>query len=63
MMKVVATLALLTGSALAFSPSTNSRNVVTSLQAEKSASMPFMNKPPLVRNIIRFLVEVDLSSL
>jgi hypothetical protein len=50
MMKVFATLALMTGSSLAFAPST--QNVVrsSSLNAEKSQSLPFMNKPPLVRD-------------
>lgn len=52
MMKVFATLALVTGSSMAFAPS--SQNVVrtSALNAEKSQSLPFMNKPALVRESI-----------
>jgi hypothetical protein len=53
MMKLLITVALsLTGSSLAFTPSTttNSRAAVTTtLHAEKSQSLPFMNRPSLVR--------------
>ena len=49
MMKV-ATLAILAGSASAFAPATPAArsSSVVSLNAEKSASLPFMNRPALV---------------
>jgi hypothetical protein len=50
MMKVFATLALMTGSSLAFAPSTQNVVRTSSLNAEKSQSLPFMNRPPLVRD-------------
>ena len=40
--------ALLAGSANAFAPSTASTGRMVQLQAEKSASLPFMNRPPLL---------------
>ena len=42
--------AALIGSASAFAPSTTSR-AVTSLNAEKSASLPWANRPKLVRAV------------
>jgi hypothetical protein len=50
--------ALLLGSASAFAPSTTTpSHAVTQLNAERSASMPFMNKPKLVRaNVVGFVV-------
>lgn len=47
MMKIAAIAALLAGSASAFSPSSNGR-VSTAMNAEKSASLPFMNRPALL---------------
>ena len=47
MMKIAAIAALLAGSASAFSPSANGR-VSTAISAEKSAALPFMNRPALV---------------
>lgn len=47
MMKIAAIAALLAGSASAFSPSSNGR-VSTAINAEKSASLPFMNRPALL---------------
>eukprot|EP00559_Dactyliosolen_fragilissimus_P003356 CAMPEP_0184856438 /NCGR_PEP_ID=MMETSP0580-20130426/1629_1 /TAXON_ID=1118495 /ORGANISM="Dactyliosolen fragilissimus" /LENGTH=222 /DNA_ID=CAMNT_0027351477 /DNA_START=54 /DNA_END=722 /DNA_ORIENTATION=- len=40
--------ALLAGSASAFAPSFNTQHSVTSLNAEKSQALPFMNCPPLL---------------
>ena len=42
--------ALLAGSAAAFAPATlpNARLSKVQVSAEKSASLPFMNRPPLV---------------
>ena len=40
-------LALLAGSASAFAPSTSGR-ATTAIAAEKSQSLPFMNRPALV---------------
>jgi hypothetical protein len=48
MMKFAALVALLAGSASAFAPSTSSARAVTSLNAERSQSLPFMNRPELV---------------
>jgi hypothetical protein len=47
MMKFAA-LALLASSASAFAPAQQSARAVTSLAADKSASLPFMNRPELV---------------
>jgi hypothetical protein len=47
MMKIAA-LSLLAGSAAAFAPTNNNVVRSTSLNAEKSVSLPFMNRPPLV---------------
>lgn len=47
MMKIATIAALLAGSASAFSPSSNGR-VSTAMNAEKSASLPFMNRPALL---------------
>lgn len=47
MMKL-ATIALLAGSAYSFAPAQQSGRAVTSLNAERSKSLPFMNRPPLV---------------
>jgi len=48
-MKIVAALSFLLGSASAFSPSIRPNGLVrTQLNAEKSASMPFMNRPALL---------------
>lgn len=47
MMKIATIAALLAGSASAFSPSSNGR-VSTAINAEKSASLPFMNRPALL---------------
>lgn len=52
MVKFIALAAtLLAGSASAFTPSINGR-VNTALSAEKSQSLPFMNRPALVSNDI-----------
>jgi hypothetical protein len=40
--------ALLVGSAAAFAPAQQSSRAATSVQAEKSVSLPFMNRPKLV---------------
>lgn len=42
------TAAILAGSASAFAPAMQSGRAVTSLNAEKSTSLPFMNRPALV---------------
>ena len=47
MVKYVALAATLLASASAFAPATNGR-ATTSIAAEKSASLPFMNRPALV---------------
>ena len=47
MMKIAA-LSLLASSAVAFAPSNNVVRSTTSLNAEKSTSLPFINRPPLV---------------
>ena len=49
MMKLFVSLALMTGSSMAFAPSTQNVVRTSSLNAEKSQSLPFMNKPALVR--------------
>ena len=43
------TTAVLAASASAFAPSSASSRATTSLNAEKSQALPFMNKPALVR--------------
>ena len=48
MMKSAAILALLSASASAFAPAQQSGRSVTSLNAERSKSLPFMNRPALV---------------
>jgi hypothetical protein len=48
MMKFATLTAALVGSASAFAPAQQAGRSVTSLNAEKSASLPFMNKPALV---------------
>ena len=49
MMKFAAlSVALLAGSASAFAPVANSGRTNVALNAEKSASLPFMNRPALV---------------
>ena len=49
MMKYAALVAaLLSASASAFAPAQQSARSVVSLNAEKSKSLPFMNRPPLV---------------
>lgn len=40
--------ALFAGSASAFSPSISNGRVSTAVNAEKSAALPFMNRPALV---------------
>ncbi len=47
MVKIIALASLLAGSASAFAPSQNGR-VNTAIAAEKSQSLPFMNRPALV---------------
>jgi hypothetical protein len=47
-MKYAALLALLAGSASAFTPAQQSSRAATSLQAEKSKALPFLNRPKLV---------------
>jgi hypothetical protein len=47
MMKIAA-LSLLASSAVAFAPSNNVVRSTTALNAEKSTSLPFMNRPPLL---------------
>jgi light-harvesting complex I chlorophyll a/b binding protein 1 len=47
-MKIAAITALLAGSVSAFAPSSTNGRVSTSIAAEKSASLPFMNRPPLL---------------
>ena len=47
MMKFAAPLLLL-GSAAAFAPAQQQGRAVTSLNAERSKSLPFMNRPALV---------------
>jgi len=42
------TATLLAGTACAFSPQTNSGRATLSLNAEKSAALPFLNRPPLL---------------
>jgi len=48
MMKIAAFVALLAGSASAFAPSATNGRVSTAVAAEKSAALPFMNRPALV---------------
>lgn len=49
MVKIAAlSAALLAGSASAFAPSASNGRTSLSLQAEKSASLPFLNRPPLL---------------
>ena len=48
MMKFAAVASLLASSASAFAPAQQSATSVTSLNAERSQSLPFMNRPPLV---------------
>lgn len=48
MMKFAAVAALLASSASAFAPAQQSARSVTSLNAERSKSLPFMNRPALV---------------
>ena len=47
MMKI-ASLALLAGSAAAFAPAAPAASTSVALNAEKSAALPFLNRPPLV---------------
>lgn len=54
MMKLAA-LALLAVPAAAFAPAQQSERALTSLNAERSKSLPFMNRPPLVSPISAFL--------
>ena len=44
----LAVASLLAGSALAFAPAQQGARVATTLNAEKSKSLPFMNRPALV---------------
>mmetsp|Transcript_16297 Transcript_16297/g.18892 ORF Transcript_16297/g.18892 Transcript_16297/m.18892 type:complete len:222 (-) Transcript_16297:338-1003(-) len=48
MVKLVALTALLAGSASAFTPSASNGRVNTAIAAEKSQSLPFMNRPALL---------------
>jgi hypothetical protein len=49
MMKSVAIISLLSASASAFAPaSTQQQSSLVTLNAERSASLPFMNRPALV---------------
>jgi len=48
MMKIAAIAALVAGSASAFAPSASNGRVSTVIAAEKSAALPFMNRPALV---------------
>jgi light-harvesting complex I chlorophyll a/b binding protein 1 len=48
MMKIAAFVALLAGSASAFAPSATNGRVSTAVAAEKSAALPFMNRPALL---------------
>jgi hypothetical protein len=48
MMKIAAIAALLAGSASAFAPSASNGRVSTAVGADKSAALPFMNRPALV---------------
>jgi len=48
MMKIAAIAALLAGSASAFAPSTSNGRVSTAIAADKSAALPFMNRPALL---------------
>ena len=45
---VSAVFAALVGSAAAFAPAASSGRANVALAAEKSASLPFLNRPPLV---------------
>ena len=58
MMKFAAVVALLASSASAFAPAQQSARSVTSLNAERSKALPFMNRPALVSLPID--VEVEL---
>jgi hypothetical protein len=49
------TAALLASSAAAFAPAQQSGRAMTTLQAEKSQSLPFMNRPALVSLYYPFL--------
>jgi light-harvesting complex I chlorophyll a/b binding protein 1 len=48
MMKIAAIAALVAGSASAFAPSASNGRVSTVIAAEKSAALPFMNRPALL---------------
>ena len=49
MMKIAALAAALAGSASAFAPAATRPTIsLLALNAEKSASLPFLNRPPLV---------------
>lgn len=48
MVKVAALFVALAGSAAAFAPATPSFRADVSVAAEKSKSLPFLNRPPLV---------------
>ena len=52
--------ALLAGSASAFAPAQQQGRAVVSLNAERSKSLPFMNRPPLVSAINTNLTCLDL---
>ena len=47
-----AAISLLAGSAAAFAPVQQSGRTVVSLNAERSKSLPFMNRPPLVSFLV-----------
>ena len=53
-MKYATIFALIAGSASAFAPAQQSSRAATSLQAEKSTALPFLNRPKLVSSV--FLV-------
>jgi light-harvesting complex I chlorophyll a/b binding protein 1 len=55
MMKFAAALALLASSASAFAPMQQSARSVTALDAERSTSLPFMNRPALVSVLIEIV--------
>ena len=56
MMKIAALTALLAGSVSAFAPSSTNGRVNTAIAAEKSAALPFMNRPALVSLKNRWLL-------
>ena len=55
MMKAATLIAIFSASASAFAPAQQSARSVVSLNAERSKSLPFLNRPPLVSPFCGYL--------